>query len=830
MLETKNYKLKKIELKDSPPNIEIINPNWDLLDEEMFKKTNSEDLFAVSKRKSVKGTYISESSFRGVTQDLVLEGRTLQNLHQFKIATGSTTISEEVVSYQGNSSGNWYEGKVEMIKPNTKYTMIIDIIENTVNGVIYAVAGGTVQVVTGNVTIPLPRVGRNIVTFTTKSDSSTMTYMRTGIGGDSTSGTLKIKKPILLEGDWTEQELPPYFEGIRSVKESGESLAIESCGRNLFDKGKFDSTDKSVDSSTGNITESIGNGVTDFIAIKPGLNYGLSQDETLINSHYALYGKDKKYISGGIGSTITVPYNGYFLRWTIPITSKDKAQIEEGSASSYEPYRGYNQAVNILDSLKSLPNGIKDTINFNQNKITKNIDTRLFNGVESWSPYSQGTNETYISFYTSITNGLAKSPIICDKLPVAHSQFLGQQVCIASGSATGLGIFISILKSSLASPDVAGLKAWLQANPVTVYYQLATPLEEQLYLTQMPTFEPKTYIYTLGSLIEPTIYCTMPSTQVGMMGNPAELITADRSTLVGAINEIKKDFKTSNLSIDDYKKFRANGGTIGTIGLQNVNATQDRVTTTKSILNTESINADTTKAGTTLEALGASTGAFRPYSNNNGKLDLGTLSSMWNIIYGKELNLNGTFFLRNRSANEDEVRTSKKNLNFCSTHTDGTEVGFLLDTLGGGTAAIRPYAGNGGKLDIGSTANRIRDIFMGAFNWSENGMTNINNQIVLKWGVITIDLPYGGSANKLINFPLPFANECYAAFATADYDVAGDSRAATAGVIANAGVLKSSPAENKTQLWLTIGHTPVASTGWGSGTRPIRVRWFTIGH
>lgn len=190
----------------------------------------------------------------------------------------------------------------------------------------------------------------------------------------------------------------------------------------------------------------------------------------------------------------------------------------------------------------------------------------------------------------------------------------------------------------------------------------------------------------------------------------------------------------------------------------------------------------------------------------------------------------GTFELKNRSVNEDEVRTSKKNLNFCSTHTDGTEVGFLLDTLGGGTAAIRPYAGNGGKLDIGSTANRIRDIFMGAFNWSENGMTNINNQLVLKWGVITIDLPYGGSANKLINFPLPFANECYAAFATADYDVAGDSRAATAGVIANAGVLKSSATENKTQLWLTVGHTPVASTGWGSGTRPIRVRWFTIGH
>lgn len=282
--------------------------------------------------------------------------------------------------------------------------------------------------------------------------------------------------------------------------------------------------------------------------------------------------------------------------------------------------------------------------------------------------------------------------------------------------------------------------------------------------------------------------------------------------------------------VDSYADLKANGGTIGTIGLQNVNATQDRITTIKSIFNTEAINADTTKAGTTLEALGASTGAFRPYSNNNGKIDLGTLSSMWNIIYGKELNLNGTFLLRNRSVNEDEVKTSKKNLNFCSTSTDGNEVGFLLETISGGEGRIRSYAGNSGKIDIGMMSNKFRDIFLVDYIAAENGYTKLPNQFILQWGVITIDLPYGGSANKLINFPLPFANECYAAFATADYDVAGDSRAATAGVIANAGVLKSSATENKTQLWLTVGHTPVASTGWGSGTRPIRVRWFTIGH
>lgn len=35
MLETTNYNLKKIELTDSPPDITVINPNWDKIDVEM---------------------------------------------------------------------------------------------------------------------------------------------------------------------------------------------------------------------------------------------------------------------------------------------------------------------------------------------------------------------------------------------------------------------------------------------------------------------------------------------------------------------------------------------------------------------------------------------------------------------------------------------------------------------------------------------------------------------------------------------------------------------------------------------------------------------------
>ena len=51
MLTTTNYGLKKIELKDSPPDITVINPNWDFIDQMMktlHDSTNTWDNFKAS--------------------------------------------------------------------------------------------------------------------------------------------------------------------------------------------------------------------------------------------------------------------------------------------------------------------------------------------------------------------------------------------------------------------------------------------------------------------------------------------------------------------------------------------------------------------------------------------------------------------------------------------------------------------------------------------------------------------------------------------------------------------------------------------------------------
>mgnify|MGYP006888081609 FL=1 len=40
MQETSNKKLKKIELTDAPPDITVINPNWDTIDTELQEATS----------------------------------------------------------------------------------------------------------------------------------------------------------------------------------------------------------------------------------------------------------------------------------------------------------------------------------------------------------------------------------------------------------------------------------------------------------------------------------------------------------------------------------------------------------------------------------------------------------------------------------------------------------------------------------------------------------------------------------------------------------------------------------------------------------------------
>lgn len=55
--------------------------------------------------------------------------------------------------------------------------------------------------------------------------------------------------------------------------------------------------------------------------------------------------------------------------------------------------------------------------------------------------------------------------------------------------STSNGILIRMLKTKLTTPDIQGFKAWLQSNPITIRYQLATPIEVPLTDEEFKTYD-----------------------------------------------------------------------------------------------------------------------------------------------------------------------------------------------------------------------------------------------------------------------------------------------------------------------------------------------------
>ena len=106
---------------------------------------------------------------------------------------------------------------ISMFKPNTKYTLLVNIDTNFTDIRLSNILSSSVKL----------ENGFNCVTFLTKSDFNEMyTCFRIGYVGDLPTGRyMTIKDLIVLEGDHTNNpNLPSYFEGIVGVGDKSKNL------------------------------------------------------------------------------------------------------------------------------------------------------------------------------------------------------------------------------------------------------------------------------------------------------------------------------------------------------------------------------------------------------------------------------------------------------------------------------------------------------------------------------------------------------------------------------------------------------------------------------
>lgn len=469
------------------------------MEQEVGKGTMVSNVVTVdgSMEKVVEGTY------DGAYESCKMYGKSLVNLFNSKQITPSLHFSsnndgkyENIVKSNGliefdivgsENPGNYQYinmGKVnvDLLKPNTRYLVLFE----EITGI------DTVSIRDGNsanTVIDYAKVGgKQYVILTTLSEwqkSNQILYLyvqsKTGIH-------VKVKNAMIIEyQEGMEQWDLDYFEGLCDVK----APILKNVGKNILPKeiGKWYScyfkkgttfqltTKDNKPSKGGNIVFVDGSGAKMWMGID----------------------------SGTTKKTYTLPNDAYKI--SNQLTSGVEYQLETNiNATPYEDYK-----TNILETsndvvLRGLPNGVKDSYDCLTGEYVRRVGKIVLNGSENWAiPTGEGlANNNTLMFNHTVAEmkeltqqeDYSTKELLCDKQKVSSSNSLWNTD--EEGVSKGLkmkDIRFRILKSRLSTEDVNGLKLYLQANPITVQYELAEPI--------VTTIEPSTtpFAYENGHII-----------------------------------------------------------------------------------------------------------------------------------------------------------------------------------------------------------------------------------------------------------------------------------------------------------------------------------------
>ena len=313
------------------------------------------------------------------------------------------------------------------------------------------------------------------------------------ISTDSSSGYLK---DVEILGNTIQDE--NNLADIRSVgdKVEGQELykiPVLSCGKNinssLIKRGN-------INANTG-IEESGANTILcteNFIPAKPETIYAISSNISIGSILLMCYNENKEYLgycnisNEGFKTKLGTKYVKFRFakspsaEFTDLEVSTIKVQLEEGTVvTEYTTHQSdkkrllyYNEETQswekpILREWDSIEKHANGKYYYHQRSAEV-----VLNGSESW--YSISTLENVSGFgVDAVLHGVTDlSKIISDRFSFVGDDKLGQ---IRLGNS-GRSIFIYISNTELSTQDIQGFKQWLQANNVTVVYQLA---EEKVY-------------------------------------------------------------------------------------------------------------------------------------------------------------------------------------------------------------------------------------------------------------------------------------------------------------------------------------------------------------
>lgn len=338
---------------------------------------------APGKYKTFEGTEIvAENCVKAKVKDLRVEGKTYQNLFKAELSQGHVGNSSTTYDFRVNSEGISLEEKTYTLYINTNYQLLLYYD--------YVNTGSSYVSWTDKIVWTNSTKTNNIRIMVKKTDNSEITVDEV------------IGKIVLLEGDYTNIDLPSSINGIESVAE-----------------------------------------------------------------------RENNILSIKINDIIT-PLN-------LPIP------------------------------LRSLPNGVADTIE--GNKLVQRVGKVVLDGTENWA--LRVTNDDYLVYNcaglnilkTSTDYGRSSQKMICEQFAPSNISNMDSTAITKEGIClreSGTGFILSISKNKLDTQNLVGFKSYLKSNPVTVYYELATPVIHELTIPSISTTK-GTNIITCDNNIKPKL-------------------------------------------------------------------------------------------------------------------------------------------------------------------------------------------------------------------------------------------------------------------------------------------------------------------------------------
>lgn len=455
---------------------------------------------------------------------------------------------------------NTWKQTPSIIKPtkhSTDYTLIVNVKENNLNlnGTPFTDSiFGHLRSVTGmnniNISIPPGFKGMFIKKVTSSSSGGhpSLNQAAWDINGQTAQGEVRINGGrlvltdiMLLEGDWTDKEIPKYFEGLQGVGSelisNNKKMELLSSHHSIFPR--FDDAINKFDLNSARINgDKIQLIHTHDCFVKTRKKYTIKQNEVLycIMNYATYYSNAVNYgvnlfidrkVAGKTGRVVwnEIQAKGYCLL-QYKHTSPEDLVCTIGITAYYGDYDvvGFGIAPNeeaiasILElnktsyqlnkPLHALPNGICDEITAH-GELIKRTDSVVLDGTQQYGITFQ--NDNYIGFFVNnMLQGVDhdQHSLICDKFNSQGYATTNSEGIMRSGS---YWVEFCILKSRLTQHNVAGVVEWLKKNPVTVVAAISRPTTTQLNSVQkLHTFDGTTYI-SVNTTIKPTITIDAPA-------------------------------------------------------------------------------------------------------------------------------------------------------------------------------------------------------------------------------------------------------------------------------------------------------------------------------